>query len=230
MVEKANAASIPRSERAFRRATCAATDAVGDVVYVTGPEVGNLLQVGALEVTSSTDPAPAGIITRKIDATTCVVQLHGPTTAMFAGLSPGEVYFVGFDALPTLTPAVGSHVIGLAIDDEKLFIQPRRITTGNGGGLITERVGIDLVGTKNGVNRVFAIPGGETFVHVPGSRTIRVFHNGRRLRWSSTGSPRDGDFIVEESGGIGSGFDTVRLVNMAPNIRSGLFADYFVVL
>lgn len=230
MVAKANAASIPRSEKALRRATCASSDAVGDVVYVTGPEVGSLLQVSALEVTGSTDPAPAGVITRKIDATTCVVQLHGPTLDIYSGLTAGEVYFVGSDAIPTLTPAVGSHIIGLAIDDEKLFVQPRRITSGNGGGLLVERVGVDLIGTKDGLNREFSIPGGETFVHVPGSRTIRVHHNGRRLRWSSSGSPEDGDFEVVESGGAGTGFDTVRMLRFLPNGRSGLFADYFVVV
>jgi len=89
------------------------------------------------------------------------------------------------------------------------------------------RVGVPLVGPKDGSNRVFRTTP-DYFVHnLAGSgRTIEVWHNGRRLVQTSTQNPGVGDYWVEESGGVGTGFDTINLLTFAPISRSSLVASY----
>lgn len=48
---------------------------------------------------------------------------------------------------------------------------------------------------------------------------IHVYHLGRRLELGM-------EYICEESGGLGTGFDQIKLVNLQPNARSRFFADY----
>lgn len=79
----------------------------------------------------------------------------------------------------------------------------------------------DLVGTKDGVNQSFTIPDPE-FVQI-GETVIRVFYNGQRLRLGS-----GNDYTVSESGGVGTGYDTVTLVGVAPFPQEELTADYLV--
>lgn len=86
------------------------------------------------------------------------------------------------------------------------------------------RTGIQLTGTLDGINRTFMTP--EKFVRANGI-SIDLFHNGRRLAEASTSDPRGGDFVVSESGGPGSGFDTVVLLTFSPVAgRSVILADY----
>lgn len=89
------------------------------------------------------------------------------------------------------------------------------------------RVGVALVGPKDGFNRVFRTTP-EYFVHdLSGSgSTIELWHNGRRLAQTAVSDPGIGDFTVEESGGVGTGFDTVKLLTFAPVGRSSLLASY----
>ena len=58
--------------------------------------------------------------------------------------------------------------------------------------------------------------------------SLDVFHNGRRLAEAVSADPRQGDFYCVESGGIGTGFDTIVLLTFAPSVRSILVADYQV--
>ncbi len=91
------------------------------------------------------------------------------------------------------------------------------------------RVGIALVGPQDGSNRVFRTTP-DFFVHDPSvsGRDIEVFHNGRRLILTELADPSQGDFIPSESGGIGTGFDTITLLTFAPFAQSTLVADYTV--
>jgi hypothetical protein len=76
-----------------------------------------------------------------------------------------------------------------------------------------------LEGVLDGSNRDFLIPGGEKAVHNPvGGLKIKAYHNTRRLQES--------EFEVVESGGLGTGFDTVRLTAFAPPETSNVFADF----
>lgn len=67
-----------------------------------------------------------------------------------------------------------------------------------------------LDGTVNGVNQVFTLPSSEIAVHNSPGLKIKVYYNGQRLHEGLTN-----DFVVSESGGAGTGFDTVTL-NFAP--------------
>jgi hypothetical protein len=229
-MELANPASIPRSERVLSRADCA-SGAVGEAVYITGAAVGNKLQVARLDVTASSDPPFAAVIVKDLGGGECIVQAHGTLRGILTGLTPGAFYFVDSDGTLTDTPAVSSHLVGQAYSDDILIIDP--LNAAASGGAEAARIGVRLVGTYNSLNRVFTVPAPDKFIHdaVQPGRTIAVYHNGRRLTQSLTGSPVDGMFVVSESGGVGTGFDTVTLTALAPaTVRSRLFADYSVVV
>ena len=90
------------------------------------------------------------------------------------------------------------------------------------------RVGVSMVGPKDGANRVFRTTP-DFFVHDPGGsgKTIEVWHNGRRLSQTVSPNPELGDYTVEESGGVGTGYDTINLLTFAPVSRSVLLANYY---
>lgn len=119
-----NAATVPRAEKILRRATCPASIVVRDCVYVSGPMVGVLLQVALAAPLVVASPA-VGIVTRKYDATTCLVQLDGPMPGIYSGLTPGAPYYVGADGrLNATPPAVPAQVqqMGVALDDDVFLI------------------------------------------------------------------------------------------------------------
>lgn len=83
------------------------------------------------------------------------------------------------------------------------------------------RVGQNLVGPRNGVNVLFATPGLEKFTHNLPFVDVSVYFNGSRLQLLD-------DYLVMESGGTGSGFDTIQLLVPAPHPDDHLLADYIV--
>ena len=84
----------------------------------------------------------------------------------------------------------------------------------------TERFDVRLQPDPDGTVRTFTV--GETFQ----PDGIEVFHNGRRLRQTSGSFPQDGDFYVYESGGVGTGYDTIQLLCFTPITNSQLRANY----
>jgi len=78
---------------------------------------------------------------------------------------------------------------------------------------------ISLLGIKDGVNVMFTTP--EPFVQNP-NLNIKVYLNGQRL-WNGAGN----DYTVSESGGPGTGYDTVVLA-VPPKGFENLIADYRV--
>lgn len=83
---------------------------------------------------------------------------------------------------------------------------------------------IDLLGTKDGVNRIFTVPAPDKFIQGSYSNnefSIMISHNGRKLVESI-------DYIVSESGGAGTGFDTIIFTSFAPEEDSCLNADYVI--
>lgn len=78
----------------------------------------------------------------------------------------------------------------------------------------------DLVGVKDGVNKVFTVP--DPFFVQSGEIVIRVDMNGQRLRLGAAN-----DYTVSESGGVGTGYDTVTFV-VAPKAYENPTADYLV--
>ena len=74
---------------------------------------------------------------------------------------------------------------------------------------------IDLAGAKNGVNLAYTAP--EFFLE----DTERVYRNGSRLK-RGIGC----DYVTSESGGGGTGFDTVTLLQSPLLSYEQFFADY----
>lgn len=87
------------------------------------------------------------------------------------------------------------------------------------------KTGIFLIGILDGMNRSFKTP--DKFLRLNGV-SIDVFHNGRRLVESPTSDVRFGDYFCTESGGAGTGFDTINLLTFVPVARSVLVSDYQV--
>jgi len=99
----------------------------------------------------------------------------------------------------------------MAVSREKL---PKSILTFLG----RVRDGIPLQGTRDGSNPTFTTP--EKFMQ--NGIKIKVMKNGRRLLL-------DGDYILEESGGMGTGYDTIIFFK-PPRIFDNLEADYIALL
>lgn len=83
------------------------------------------------------------------------------------------------------------------------------------------RTGIGLAGAKDGVNTTFATPGLEKYTHNLPYLSIAVYYNGQRLLLLD-------DYIVVESGGSGTGYDTI-ILEIAPRPGDKVFADYVTV-
>jgi hypothetical protein len=115
-----------------KAANCLAADAVGDLVYVTGAEVGGRVQVSKVDIDDAAKMPVYAIIVSKQSATDCLVQLEGDVAS--AGLTPNALYFAGVDGkiLEGPPPRPGSgyrrfQVVGQADDDGSLVFQPERI-------------------------------------------------------------------------------------------------------
>lgn len=89
------------------------------------------------------------------------------------------------------------------------------------------RTGFAFGDPRDGINRIFHTSPLK-FIHDPlvSGKTIEVWHNGRRLMQTANAHPGAGDYTVAESGGVGTGFDTVVLLTFAPVGTSALVADF----
>ena len=92
---------------------------------------------------------------------------------------------------------------------QQLFIAVGRYRTGQG-----------LLGAKDGVNLVFGTPSSENFVHNLPFLTLQLYFNGVRQTLLD-------DYTVSESGGVGTGFDTITML-VAPKPGDHLTADYVI--
>lgn len=113
-------------------AYCLPTDAVGDVVYITGDKIGERYQTTKIDIDDISTVPGIGIIVQKTAATECVVQVSGILRDVYVGLTPNKPLFAGLDARLTETPpsAPGSgrraiQIIGQAIASSDLLIQPK---------------------------------------------------------------------------------------------------------
>lgn len=82
------------------------------------------------------------------------------------------------------------------------------------------RTGQTLVGPKNGLNLTFQLAGTDKFVHNLPFLSVHVYYNGVRLALLY-------DYTISESGGSGTGYDTIVL-EVAPRVRDTILADYVV--
>lgn len=99
------------------RAYCFNTDQPGDAVYIMGDKVGSTYQVTKVDIDSA-DPVvaiPVGVIVSKQSASLCTVRAFGELDALYSGLPPGRLVFVGTDGRLTTTrpprPGSGTRVL-----------------------------------------------------------------------------------------------------------------------
>ena len=126
---------------------------------------------------------------------------------------------------------VDSNIDLLQFDEcQKEFLQAAGITNGlevhtDGYGVnYLFRQNVPLIGVKNGANKIFIVPPPDKFLNgtFDGNEfRIIIDHNGRRLIQNI-------DYVISESGGPGTGFDTVEFIGFVPNKCSKLIADYMV--
>lgn len=92
-------------------------------------------------------------------------------------------------------------------------------------GAVTEgrvRENVALVGAQDGINLVYTIP--DLAVHSPPGPQVKVYRNGQRLL------PGAGnDYLVTESGGVGTGYDTIIFTADPPVSGENLWADYLTL-
>jgi len=92
-------------------ANCQASDAVGDLVYVSDDMVGGLYTVMKVDYEDRAKMPAMGMIVAKIDDTACMVQVQGEVRDLYTGLTPGRYCFIGNGARLTQvvpsTPDVG---------------------------------------------------------------------------------------------------------------------------
>ncbi len=106
---------------------------------------------------------------------------------------------------------------------QKAFLQSAGIVNGLDAGNAMPflfKQNMALSGTLDGINRVFTTP--DKFIQgtLDGNFfSIMVFHNGQELIPNI-------DFTVSESGGVGTGYDTITFISFVPNSNSTLVATY----
>lgn len=83
---------------------------------------------------------------------------------------------------------------------------------------------IELLGDRDGVNRIFTVPFGDKFLDGEFNGnvfTITINHNGRTL-------VKNIDFTIFESGGVGTGYDSINTIALIPTVNSALYATYTI--
>ena len=123
---------------------------------------------------------------------------------------------------------VDSNIDLLQFDPcHKAFLERVGITNGlevTAGAAKTflHKVGVELIGVKNSANRFYATPDNFLNADVGGDLfTISIFHDGNRLVETK-------EYVLSESGGVGTGFDTIEIIAFKPKSKSTLIANYFV--
>lgn len=121
-----------------------------------------------------------------------------------------------------------SNIDLIQFDDcHKEWLQTYGVTEGieGGGGSaqlnFTFMQGMSLIGNIDGNNRIFTTQ--HNFINGTWGLNefrIRIEHNGRTLAHTF-------DYIIAESGGPGTGYNTI-ILNFVPAARSVLIADYIV--
>ncbi len=92
------------------------------------------------------------------------------------------------------------------------------------GGGPPIRENITLLGVRNGINRSFMTP--EKFIngtYMGSEYSIHIRHNGRGLDPNL-------DYDISESGGPGTGYDTIFFKSFTPSVFNSILADYVVKL
>lgn len=121
----------------YESADCLAGDVVGNLVYCTGVPVAGVLQVAKADPNTVGKHPAFAVIVEKPTSTTCVIQCSGKSPDLYAGLSPGELYWLGASGTPVISPvAAAPQAIGVAVAAEAInlaFDEDIKPTVGGGG-------------------------------------------------------------------------------------------------
>lgn|SRR5574343_166764 len=119
----------PRSEGTIATAGCTAAEAVGDLVYISGPKVGADYTVRKADITDFSKMPAAAVVVFKISPTRAVIQFQGET-GLYSGLTPGRVYWVSDAGVPTITPPTVTggqrkywQSVGVATDSARIKLE-----------------------------------------------------------------------------------------------------------
>lgn len=260
MAHVSNVLSIPRALRLFQRkrvsAVCQSTDQLFKCVYISGDGVGDVYQVSTCDPSDKLKMPAIGVIIEKESATECIVQLFGEIKGIYAGLPPNSPLYVSWSGDLSVTPPsiISGEIyiqnVGRVLSSGIPFFWPlsnlvRRydsstdnkalkydqedevldeITIGGPTPSTYALFNRSLIGFYDGANRVYETP--EKFL----PETLRVYHNGRRLKLASSPNPTYGDYYPSESGGVGTGYNTITILTFSPVQVSRLWADYYTQL
>jgi hypothetical protein len=199
------------------------SDAVGDVLRIRAAKVGNRFQVEKVDISTLGSPPGVAVVVKKYTATDCIVHFHGPLRSVYTGLTPGVQYMVGTDSRPAAVgdanyPTAGSDYfqqMGVATSDGELLVSFLDASFGGGAGGAVRFFQQSLVATVD--PKVFTVP--LNFRH-GGVDTEVVSYNGQRLLEGS-----GNDYVASESGGAGTGYDTITL-EFTPRPSSNFRVDY----
>lgn len=115
---------------------------------------------------------------------------------------------------------IGSDIDLIQFNSEQLsFLQAAGISSGLKAGS-AQTQDIELAGIKNGSNTLFTLSTGDKFLYDANNK-LTLYINGVRQAYTE-------NFMVAESGGPGTGYDTIVIVD-PPLAEDDLFADYFKV-
>ena len=78
------------------------------------------------------------------------------------------------------------------------------------------------IGLINGANMVYTLPNSDTAIVESSGVTIETKYNGQDLV-NGVGN----DVVLSESGGVGTGFDTITFLNFAPKAGDVVTVSYF---
>jgi len=123
-----NPLSASRAEAAFSPrtlpATCQASDAAGDCVYVTGDMSGGRYLVSKSDPNDPAKLPAIGVLVAKLTATECTIQVEGALEGLYSGLLPGRLLYVGNDGRPTHAIPAVAQIIGVASSTTGLVVNP----------------------------------------------------------------------------------------------------------
>jgi hypothetical protein len=116
------------------------TDQVGDSVYIRG-QANGYYKVAKADPGNLNKMPVVGVIIRKWDFTSALMQVAGEVRGIYSGLTPGKQYWVGPSSRPIrfadFSPGPGERYLaqelGQALDVGVLWLLPSHIVTVSAG-------------------------------------------------------------------------------------------------
>jgi hypothetical protein len=117
-------------------AICGISDAVGDLVYISGNKVGSDYSVSKVDPGDYNKFPAVAVVIYKITSTKAVIQFSGEIKGIYTGLTAGKTYWAGSSGTPVVvppTPTAGNKMrvqsIGIAVDSDILRFEPLKDAT-----------------------------------------------------------------------------------------------------